>query len=82
MCRGCLSVSAVNDFVFVYRFATVLLLCSFSVKTFFVYFELNMCVYYLVAQDILTFEFCFFSCVSLFFLLGIRDIQVLVLISF
>lgn len=37
-----------------------------------------MCVYYLVAQDILTFEFC----VSLFFLLGIRDIQVLVLISF
>lgn len=59
MCRGCLSVSAVNDFVFVYRFATVLLLCSFLVKTFFVYFELNMCVYYLVAQDILTFEFCF-----------------------
>lgn len=37
-----------------------------------------MCVYYLVAQDILTFEFC----VSLFVLLGIRDIQVLVLISF
>lgn len=74
---GGLSVSAVNNFVF-FLF-TGFLLCSFWLKRF-IYFEFNIFLY-LVAQDILTFEFLCVA-VSHFFLLGIRDIQVLVLISF
>lgn len=51
---GGLSVSAVNNFVFFFLF-TGFLLCSFWLKRF-IYFEFNMFLY-LVAQDILTFEF-------------------------
>lgn len=43
----CLFIDLLRRFSFSARFVLV--------KTF--YFELNMCVYYLVAQDILTFEF-------------------------